>query len=153
MRYVWFSLGFFAVHLGAYVLAGVVTQLYSRDIYHGDHAVLRGLVRDVSTDAEKQRQGLLMVPAQLVRAVLMSVVLYPLLDALGGLGFGARFAVLGGLMLVYTDLAAATPFPNTIEGWVYLEPRLTRRDVVLRISSEAVLHSLLFGGVAAWLLF
>lgn len=153
MRYVWFSLGFFAVHLGAYVLAGVVTRLYSRDIYHGDSAALQGLVRDVSTDAEKQRQGLLMVPAQFVRAVLMSVVLYPLLGALGDLGFGVRFAVLGGLMFVYADLAAATPFPNTVEGWVYLEPRLLRRDVVIRISSEAILYSVVFGGFAAWLLF
>lgn len=31
MRYLWFSLGFAAIHLGAYVVAGVLTQVWSKD--------------------------------------------------------------------------------------------------------------------------
>lgn len=53
-----------------------------------------------------------MLPAQLVRGALLSVVLYPILTPLTELSFGTRFGFLSGLMFVYTDLAAATPFPN-----------------------------------------
>jgi hypothetical protein len=153
VRYVWFSSGFFAVHLAAYVIAGVVTQLWSKDIYHGPDALLAPVLRDVSGEAERLRQGKLMVPAQLVRALLMSVVLYPLLDALGDLASPVRALVLGGLMLVYADVASASPFPNTIEGLVYLRERFVTASAFWRLQSEAVIYSALFGLGAAWLLF
>jgi hypothetical protein len=153
VRYVWFSAGFFAIHLAAYVLAGIVTQLWSKDIYHGPEALLHPVLRDVTEEAERQRQGKLMLPAQLVRALLMSVVLYPLLDALGELGYSVRALVLGGLMLIYADVASASPFPNTIEGLVYLRERYITASAFWRLQSEAVIYSLLFGPVAAWLLF
>ena len=153
MRYVGFSLGFFAIHLGAYVVAGVLTQLWSKDLYHGPDALLAPVMRDVSEEAERLRQGKLMVPAQLVRALLMSVVLYPLIDPIGGLDFPVRFAVLGGLMLIYADIASASPFPNTIEGLVYLRQRFINPSAFWRLQSEALIYSVLFGAFAAWLLF
>ncbi len=153
MRYLWFSLGFFLIHLGAYVVAGVLTQLWSKDLYHGPDALLAPVMRDVSEEAERLRQGKLMVPAQLVRALLMSVVLYPLIDPIGGLDFPVRFAVLGGLMLIYADIASASPFPNTIEGLVYLRQRFINPSAFWRLQSEAVIYSVLFGAFGAWLLF
>lgn len=153
MRYALFSLGFFLVHLGAYVVAGVVTQTWSKDLYHGPDALLRPMLRDVSDEAERRRQGRLMVPAQLARALLLSMVLYPLLDPLGELTHPVRALVLGGLMLVYADVASASPFPNTIEGLVYLRERFITASAFWRLQSEAVIYSLLFGLVAAWALF
>jgi hypothetical protein len=154
MRYLWFSLGFFLIHLGAYVVAGVLNQqLLSKHLYGGENALLAPFFRDMEKTEEQRRSGRLMVPAQLTRALLMSVVLYPLLVPIGELPYGLRFAFLGGLMFVYADLASATPFSNNIEGLVYLKPEFTTWDVFLRIQSEAVVYSLLFGGVTAWLLF
>lgn len=154
MRYVGFTLGFFAIHLVAYVVAGVLNQqLVSKHIYGGGQALFAGFFRDMDDPDERRRSGRVMVPAQLVRALLMSVVLYPLLGPIGELSYGLRFAVLTGLMFVYTDLASATPFSNNIEGLVYLQPRLTTWDAFWRIQSEAVVYSVLFGGFAAWLLF
>lgn len=153
MRFVWFSLGFTAVHLVAYVVAGVVSQTYSKDLYHGRDALLTGYLRDVSEQPEALRQGKLMIPAQLARGLLMSVVLWPLLGAIGGLGFGSRAAVLGGLMFVYADVASAIPFPSTIEGLVYLRARFIDASTFWRLQSEAVIYSVLFGSAAAWLLF
>jgi hypothetical protein len=83
----------------------------------------------------------------------MSAVLWPLLGAIGELGFGLRAAVLGGLMFVYADLASAIPFPNTIEGLVYLRARFVGASTFWRLQSEAVIYSVLFGLAAAWLLF
>lgn len=154
MRYVWFSLGFFLVHLGAYVVAGVLAQqLLSQDLYGGERALFGPFFRDMSDPAEQRRTSRLMVPTQLARALLMSVVLYPLLEPIGQLPYGLRFAFLAGLMFVYADLASATPFSNNLEGLVYLEPEFTTWEVFLRVGSEAVVYSLLFGAVAAWMLF
>lgn len=154
MEYVWFSLGFFLIHLAAYAVAGALNQnLLTRDLYGGEQALFSPFFRDMEDRAEAQRVARLMVPAQLARAVAMSVVLYPILGALGELPYGLRFAFLTGLMFVYADFASATPFSNNIEGIVYLKPKFTTRDVFLRIQSEAVVYSLLFGAIAAWLLF
>lgn len=154
MDYVWFTLGFFAIHLVAYVVAGVLNQqLLSKEIYGGEQPLFAPFFRNVDAPDERRRQGRLMIPAQLARAVLMAIVLFPLLPAIGDLSFGVRFAFLAGLMFVYTDLAAATPFANNIEGLVYLKPRFTTRDVFWRIQAEAIVYSLIFGVSAAVLLF
>ena len=47
-------------------------------------------------------------------------------------------------MFVYADLASAVPFPNTLEGLVYLQPPYVSRPVFLRISVEAVVYSVAF---------
>jgi hypothetical protein len=57
VRHVWPSAGFFGIHLAAYVIAGVLTQLWSKDIYHGPEALLHPVLRDVSEEAERLRQA------------------------------------------------------------------------------------------------
>ena len=154
MDYVWFTLGFFLIHLGCYVTAGVLNQqLLSKRIYGGEQALFAPFFRNVEEPEERRRQGKLMIPAQFGRAVLMSIVLFPLLPAIGDFSFGTRFAFFAGLMFVYADLAAATPFSNNIEGLVYLKRRFTSKDVFWRVQSEAIVYSLLFGALASWLLF
>lgn len=153
MDYLWFTLWFAAIHLGAYVVAGVVTLRFTRDLYEGDDAVFAPFLRDVADPVERQRQGIVMWPAQLLRGALMSVVLYPILTPLSELSSLSRFGFLAGLMFVYADLAAATPFPNTIEGLVYMKQRFIRPDVFWRVQSEAIIYSLVFAAAATWLAF
>lgn len=153
MEYLWFSVWFTVIHLVAYIVAGVVNLRFTRDLYEGNQALFAPFLRNVGETAERQRQGIVMWPAQLARGLLMSVVLYPIITPVAELPFGIRFAFLSGLMFVYADLAAATPFPNNIEGWVYLKQRFMRPDVFWRIQSEAITYSLLFGGFTAWLAF
>lgn len=153
MEYVQFSLGFVAIHLGAYIVAGALTLQFTKDLYTGQNALFAPFLRDVDVPAERTRQGLVMWPAQLVRGLLMSLVLYPIVGPLAELSLAARFGFLAGLMFVYTDLAAATPFSNNIEGIVYMKKKFVRPHVFWRIQSEALLYSALFGGIAAWTLF
>ena len=154
MEYVWFSLGFVAIHLGAYIAAGALTLQFTKDLYTGgDGALFGSFLRDVGAPEEKTRQGLVMWPAQVARGLLMSIVLYPILEPLGELSFAARFGFLAALMFVYTDLAAASPFSNNIEGLVYMKNKFVRPSVFWRIQSEALLYSAVFGALAAWTLF
>lgn len=151
MDYVWFTVWFTVAHLVAYIVAGVLNLRLTRDLYEGDDALFAPFLRDVAQPAEQQRQGIVMWPAQLARGVLMSVVLYPVLTPLTDLSFLVRFGFLAGLMFVYADLAAATPFSNTVEGLVYMKRRYVRADVFWRVQSEAIVYSLLFGALAGWL--
>jgi hypothetical protein len=151
--YVWFSLGFVAIHLGAYIASGAVSLRFTKDLYTGDSALFAPFLRDVDAPEERTRQGMVMWPAQLTRGLLMSIVLYPILTTLAELSLPARFGFLAALMFVYADLAAATPFSNNIEGLVYMKKRFVRPDVFWRIQSESIVYSILFGGVAAWALF
>lgn len=153
MRYVLFSLGFFGIHLVAYFVAGAVNLRVTKDLYGGEGALFGSFLRDMSDPKQQALVNRRLLPAQFVRAILMSVVLYPILEPLAEMSYGLRVALLGGLMLVYTDVAAATPFSNTVEGVVYMQPRFVRRDVFWKIQSEALLYSVLFATAAAWILF
>lgn len=154
LEYLVFSLGFFVIHLVVYMAAGWFTlRFVSGHLYQGDGALLTAFMRDPSAPLESAGLMGRLLPAQLVRALLMSVVLYPLLGPIGELSFELRALFLGGLMFVYADLASAVPFANTLEGLVYLKPRFVARPVFLRISVEAVVYSVAFGLLASWFLF
>ncbi|MGM0401128.1 MAG: hypothetical protein ACQEQT_07500 [Chloroflexota bacterium] len=149
MRYLQFSLWFILVHTGAYVIAGMLALNISKDLYHGKDRLLDF----VSDSNESKRLKTWFIPAQLLRGLLLSIVLYPVLGALGHLSFGLRFAFMAGLMFVYTDFASAVPFPHNIEGFVYLRHRYLSRKAFWKLQFEIVIYSLMFGLLASWLLF
>jgi len=153
MEYLTFTALFVIAHLVAYVAAGAVTYPLVYRGWHGGEGSLYGtFLRDMTDPAERRRNSVLLVPTQVPRAVLMSIVLYPVLGALGELSPGLQFVFLGGLMYVYTDLAAATPFSNTIEGILYMKPHLIEK-AFWPTQIEALLYATLMGGAAAWFLF
>jgi ABC-type antimicrobial peptide transport system permease subunit len=55
-------------------------------------------------------------------------------------------------MFVYADFASAIPFSNTIEGIVYLKKEFVKKRVFWTIQLEAILYSIMFGLLSAWLL-
>jgi hypothetical protein len=130
-----------------------VIELQFADFIYGGEERRVDFVRDMTIPEESTRIGLVFLPAQLARGVLMAIVLLPLLGAIGDLTYGVRVAFLAGLMFVYADLASAVPFPNTIEGLVYLKEEYVSADVFLTVQFEAVVYSLLFGLAAGRFLF
>ena len=103
-------------------------------------------------DKESNRIAKLLIPSQLIRAILMSLVLYPILPFLKELSFETQFIFMASLMFVYADFASAIPFSNTIEGIVYLKKEFVRQSVFWTIQLEAILYSLMFGLLSAWIL-
>jgi uncharacterized membrane protein YvlD (DUF360 family) len=102
---------------------------------------------------ENLRVAKLLVPAQFIRGILMSLVLYPILPYLETLNFGMKFLFMGGIMFVYADFASAIPFSNTIEGKVYLEKQFVEKKVFWAIQFEAIMYSIIFGLLSAGFLF
>ncbi|WP_136603599.1 hypothetical protein [Salinigranum halophilum] len=152
IEYAVFVAGFTVIHTLAYTIAGMIELQFADFIYGGEDRRV-DFVRDITIPEESSRIGRAFLPAQLARGVLMAIVLLPLLGAIDDLTYGIRVAFLAGLMFVYADLASAVPFPNTIEGLVYLQEKYVSRDAFLAIQFEAVVYSLLFGLSAGWFLF
>jgi len=153
VQYVVFSGLFIVSHIVAYMLAGAVTlQLFYKPLHGGKGALYGAFLRDTEDPAEKRRLGKVLIPTQVARGLLMSVVLYPVLGFMGGLSFGLQFAFLGGLMFVYTDLASAVPFSNTLEGIVYMRPQFIEK-AFLKTQVESILYSVIMGLAGALFLF
>jgi len=152
MVYLVFSFWFTIFHTIAYVAAGVIALKISKDIYEGKnrHA---DFIRDMSDPDESKHVQKLFIPAQLLRGLLMSIVLYPVLGLMGDLSFGLRFLFLAGLMFIYTEISSAVPFPTNIEGYVYMKQRYLQTATVWKFWLEITVYSVLFGLLAAGLLF
>ncbi|MBE0432270.1 hypothetical protein IBX73_02255 [candidate division WOR-3 bacterium] len=152
MKYLLFSFWFIIVHAVSYVIAGMLALKISGDLYRGENRLL-DFTRDMSDEDESRHVQKYFIPAQLLRGLLMSIVFYPVLGLLGGLPLGLRFAFLFGLMFIFTDFASAVPFPDNIEGFVYMRRRYLKKDSFWKLYFETAIYSLLFALLASKFLF
>jgi len=78
MEYLVFSGLFIVSHIFAYYLAGAITYpLFYKRLHGGKDSLYGSFLRDMTDPAERRRQGILLIPAQVARGLLMSLVLYP----------------------------------------------------------------------------
>lgn len=152
MSYLMFSVWFTVIHTAAYILAGVIALKISKDIYESKDRYA-DFLRDMGDPTESKHVQKAFIPAQLVRGVIMSLVLYPVLGALGEISFLARFFFFAGLMFVYTEISSAVPFPTNIEGFVYMKQKYMQRDKIWKFWLEIIIYSVLFALPAAAFLF
>ncbi len=153
MVYLKFSLIFFIIHFVCYIIAGAIDFRLAKKMYSGKDRLYQSFFRNMEDKKEVARIGKLLIPSQIIRALLMSIVLYPVLPFLKELSFIMQFLFMGGLMFVYADFASALPFSNTIEGLVYLKKEFVAKKVFWIIQLEAIIYSLLFGLLSALFLF
>jgi len=150
--YLKFSLIFFLIHLACYIIAGIIDLQLAKKMYLGKNRIFKSFFRDMEDDKENKRIAKLLIPSQFIRAIFMSLVLYPILPFLKDLTFEIQFVFMASLMFVYADFASAIPFSNTIEGIVYLKKEFVKKRVFWTIQLEAILYSIMFGLLSAWLL-
>lgn len=151
--YLRFSFVFAILHILCYIIAGIIDFQLAQKMYVGKDRLYKAFFRDMKDTKERARIAKLLIPSQLLRGILMSVVIYPILPYLSELSFGLRFLFLFGLMFVYADFGSAIPFSNTIEGLVYLKKEFVKKSVFWTIQLEAIIYSVLFGLLSGWLLF
>jgi nitroreductase len=89
-----------------------------------------------------------MLPAQLLRGILIAGALYPFLGALQSWSFTRRFLSLAALYIVLGQWTSPVAGASTIERWVILRPEFTTPDIILRVVPEGLIQGLAFG---AWL--
>ena len=153
MIYLIFTLLFFVIHFVCYITAGVIDLQLAKGMYSGKGRLYRSFFRDMDDKDESMRIAKLLIPSQFVRAVLMSVVLYPVLPFLKEQSFLTQFFFMSTLMFVYADFGSAIPFSNTIEGIVYLKKEFVEKKVFWTIQLEAIMYSIMFGLLSGLFLF
>ena len=152
MQYFIFSLWFTLIHVLSYMIAGMLALRISKDIYDGKSRLM-DYHRDMSDQNESKHVHKWFIPGQIVRGILLSIVLYPILLQLGELSFGMRFLFFTGLMFVYTHVACAAPCPDNIEGLIYMKERYIKKTAFFKFQFEMVIYSLLLGFLASYFLF
>lgn len=152
MQYLIFSLWFTLIHVLSYMIAGMLALRISKDIYDGKSRLMDYL-RDMSDEKESKNVHRWLIPGQIVRGLLLSIVLYPILLPLGDLSFGVRFLFFAGLMFVYTHVACAAPCPDNIEGLIYMKERYIKKPSFFKFQFEMVIYSLLVGFLVSFFLF
>ncbi|PKP20532.1 MAG: hypothetical protein CVU04_03700 [Bacteroidetes bacterium HGW-Bacteroidetes-20] len=134
------------------MIAGLIDLQLAKKIYKGRNRLYKSTFRDIDNENESKRIAKILIPTQFIRAIAMSIVLYPILTYLQEFSFGMKFVFMSSLMFVYADFASAVPFSNTIEGIIYLKKEFVEKRVFWTIQFEAFLYSVLFGLLSAWLL-
>ncbi len=152
MNYVLFSVWFMVIHAAAYTGAGVIALAISKDIYKGKARIMDYL-RDMNDPEDNAYVTKRFFPAQLLRGLLMSIVLYPVLEHLGSLSPVLRILFFFGLTFIYTHIGSAAPCPDNIEGYVYMKKRYENRALFWRFQLEMTMYSLLVSFASGLLLF
>lgn len=151
MLYVIFSLWFIFIHTVSYIFAGAIALKISNNLYEEKERII-DYVRDMSDESERKHVEKWFIPAQIIRGLLLSLVLYPLVGLLGDLSFLSRFVFFSGLMILFSDVAGAVPFPHNIEGMVYMKQKYMKKEAVGKLYFEILIYGIVFGLLASWLL-
>jgi hypothetical protein len=152
MNYILFSLWFTLIHIISYTLAGVLALHISKEIYEGKSRLMDYL-RDMSLKSESSYVQKWFIPGQIVRGIILSVILYPVLGLLGEISFGLRFLFFFGLMFGYTHLASVSPAPDNIEGLIYLKERYINRSAFIKFHFEMIVYSIVLALAVSLFLF
>ena len=129
MEYIKFSLLFVLVHTGAYLVAGLLAYRISRELYHGENRLL-DFLKDMSDKSENARVAKWSLPLQLVRGLLLSIVLYPILGLMGELSYALRFIFLAGLYRLCQCNSLSTQYRR----FYLLERSLLEKKRILEIA-------------------
>ena len=138
-----FILWFELAHIIAYIVAGVIALSISKDIYE-DKNRLCTFMRDMKNPKENKRIGMLFIPAQILRALLMSLVLLPVVDYLITFSFFQQFIFFSSLMFIFTHIAAVSPFIDNIEGLVYFKKEYIKKGTFIKFQLEMIIYSVIF---------
>jgi hypothetical protein len=152
MQYLRFTGFFILSHFIAYTIAGMIAYRFSKDLYEGENRLL-DFMKDMSDEKENAEVAKLSMPAQILRGFLLAIVFLPILGSLESVSFINRAIFFAGLMFIYTDLASAMPFPDTIEGYVYMKKKYLQGSAFWKMQIEMTIYSVIFGLLASWLAF
>lgn len=144
MEYIKFSLFFILAHTFSYTIAGAIALSISKDIYESKSRHC-DFLRDMSDEEESKHVSIYFIPAQILRGLLMSIILFPILSSIGDLSFVVSAIFFGSLMFVYTHIAAVSPFIDNIEGYVYFKKNYLIKKYLIKFQLEMVLYCILFG--------
>lgn len=144
MVYIKFIFLFTIAHVVSYIVAGAIALKFSKDIYESKNR-LCNFLNDMAVEKERKHVEKYFLPAQIIRGLLMSIVLLPLLSAIENLMVIMQFIFFVSLMFVYTHISSAAPFMDNIEGQVYFKKEYLLKNSFFKFQLEMIMYAILFG--------
>jgi hypothetical protein len=91
------------------------------------------------------------LPAQILRGILLASVLYPFFETINTWNYLKRFLTISGLYIIIGFWASAVAAPGTIDGMVYMRPEITM-NIHLKVQWEILIQGLLLSAwIAKWM--
>ncbi|MFW6040521.1 MAG: hypothetical protein ACOC85_01655 [Thermoplasmatota archaeon] len=146
IKYLIFSLGFIITHTFIYIIAGIVTY----PLVHKGHPIYDYYLRKEEEEKGWSKAMRLLLPAQLLRGFLFSLVLYPIMGYMNEFSLLMSFLFLFGLLYVFSGFASHIPFPGNIEGSVYVREKFQKSWWKFHI--EDLIYCPIVAFVVAWFL-
>ena len=152
-KFTWFAVKVTVVQAVTYIVAGIIAYpLFTRQFFEGASPLLAPLMRLPSEPEQWSHVVRWMLPAQILRGILLAGALYPFLSALQSWSFAKRFLAMASLYIVIGQWSSPVAGASTIEGWLILRPEFTTPQVVLSVIPEGLIQGLGFGTwLARWL--
>ena len=152
-KFTWLAVKVTVVQAVTYIVAGMIAYpLFTRQFFEGSSPLLAPLMRLPNEPELWGHVMKWMLPAQILRGVLIAGALYPFLSSLQSWSFTKRFLGMASLYIVIGQWSSPVAGASTIEGWVILRPEFTTPQVVLSVIPEGLIQGLGFGAwLARWL--
>ena len=152
-QFTWFAVRVTVVQAVTYIAAGMIAYpLFTRQFLEGSSPLLAPLMRLPSEPELWSHVMRRMLPAQILRGILIAGALYPFLSVLQSWSYTKRFFSIASLYVVIGQWTSPVAGASTIEGWVILRPEFTTPYIVLNVIPEGLIQGLGFGAwLARWL--
>lgn len=147
-RFVRFSGRVIAAHVVTYIGVGVVAYTLLTHQFFEPHSVAAQVMRTPADPQLWRHVTRWMLPAQVLRGLLIAAVLFPFVPTMLAWSYLKRAAALFGLYVVLGQWASTVAGSGTIEGWLILRPEFTEPRIVWGAMGEGLAQGIV---LAAWL--
>lgn len=147
-QFVRFSGRVIVAHVVTYVGVGVLAYAFLTHQFFEPQGLAAQVMRTPADPQLWSHVTRWMLPAQVLRGLLIAIVLFPFVPTLSGWNYWRRVATLAGLYVVLGQWASTVAGSGTIEGWLILRPEFTEPRIVLAAMAEGLIQGI---ALAAWL--
>lgn len=147
-QFVRFSGRVVVAHVVTYIGVGVLAYAFLTHQFFEPEGLTAQVMRTPADPQLWSHVTRWMLPAQVLRGLLIAGVLFPFVPTLMAWSYWRRVAVLAGLYVVLGQWASTVAGSGTIEGWLILRPEFTAPRIVWGAMAEGLVQGI---ALAAWL--
>jgi hypothetical protein len=147
-QFVRFSARVIVAHVVTYIGVGVLAYAFLTHQFFEPKGLTAQVMRTPADPHLWSHVTRWMLPAQVLRGLLIAAVLFPFVSTLSAWSYSKRVAALAGLYVVLGQWASTVAGSGTIEGWLILRPEFTAPRIVLGAMGEGLVQGIF---LALWL--
>jgi hypothetical protein len=149
-KFVRFSGRVIVAHVVTYIGVGVLAYVFLTHQFFEPEGLAAQVMRTPADPHLWSHVTRWMLPAQVLRGLLIALVLFPFVPTLLAWGYWKRATALVGLYVVLGQWASTVAGSGTIEGWLVLRPEFTEPRIVWGAMAEGLVQGTTLAAWLAW---